>query len=123
MANTARSQSDIPENFEIFEWGGLEIPARLVVQGTTDQNAQAIRQGPEGQRADQQGTIKAKFSDFIGGLFCRIGDWQRDLNRYAYNEGLVTHIPGGLYLPFKLTTQTALSGGAKTAGSNSQRAG
>ena len=98
-----------PKVIELVEFGNIEIPANLIVQKLQVQNAPAIRQGPEGQRSDQQGMVKMKFSDFTGGLFKRVGDWTRDGNRYQYNEGLMTHIPGGLYLPYVLTTQTSVT--------------
>lgn len=105
-----------PTNAELCEYGGISIPYLLIAQRTHPQNANAIRQGPEGQRADQQGSIKFKIGDFSGGLFKRVGDWTRDGNRYAYNEGLMTHIPGGLYLPYVLTTQTSITSDVDISG-------
>ena len=101
-----RPRVDTAKIVDLVEFGTVEIPSNLIVQKLQVQNAPAIRQGPEGQRGDQQGMVKMKFSDFTGGLFKRVGDWTRDGNRYSYNVGLMTHIPGGLYIPYKLTTVT-----------------
>ena len=96
---------------ELVRWGSINIMADRVIERLFRQVPERLATGPDAQRQDLMGSLAVKVSDFSGGLIpgLRILSWTRDLNRYAYNEGLQTHIPGGLYLPYVLQSQATLT--------------
>lgn len=97
----------------------ISIPYTAVEINRYEDRGTALRTGFEGQRQDVVGSVTAKFEDFSGGGLVsssRVHSWLSDLNKYAYNEGLQTHIEGGLYLPYELTTQQSITDGADISG-------
>lgn len=82
------------------------------------QQAEAFREGVEGQRADMLGLVKAQISSLDAGLklYYRIYSWLQNLNGYAYSEGLQTHVRGGLYLPYLLQLQASITSGEDISG-------
>ncbi len=85
---------------------------------------------PEIDRLTRKGVQPIRFSDFSGGLTRSggIGNVKNDLNKYAINQGLWTHMPGLVYPGFNPTVvsnlnannwSTAISIGARVHSVNS----
>ena len=95
------------------------IPILDLLDESYDQDVQRLTQSPEGQRDSRQGIIPAVYATFhTGGLRPKIqlGSWQRDLDKYGFNQGLQSHIPFGLYPPYLLQVQSQITSGEDMSG-------
>lgn len=78
--------------------------------GASQQTAQRVAQGVEGQRIDVVGVLPKYWTSFSGGMVRRGGlHPDTDLNQVWYNQGLQTHVPYQLTLPYALITQATLT--------------
>jgi hypothetical protein len=105
---------------EIARYGSVVLYVLNYVEQTFDQEMQRLTQSPDGQRDGQRGFVKAVWSTFhSGGLRPKlqgIASWQRDLDKYYSNQGLWTHVPLVVCLPYLLQVQTQVTGGADISG-------
>jgi hypothetical protein len=91
-------------------WAGVEFYWSGLSDEASQQTASRVAQGVEGQRIDAVGILPKYWTSFQGGMVRRGGlHPDTDLNQVWYNQGLQTHIPYQLTLPYALTTQATLT--------------
>ncbi len=112
---TSRVPSSLPPPTGIATWGdtrstAIDIPYRKLIQTFYNQAPGGLRSGPETDRTIQEGQMKAELVTFAGGLLTspRIHEWRSNLDKLAFSQGLVHHVPGVLCHCYALTTQATL---------------
>lgn len=105
----------VTENSELITYGSgsdkVVFRGSRLTPGTFQQSYSGFRTGPGADRTALTDLTKVKFSDFSGGIDPTPGikSWLRDLNKFRYNEGWQTRLPGLMILPFDLVNQTSIS--------------
>ena len=95
-----------------LNWGTVSWEAESVRMETFNQPLNRIGTQSEISRSQRAGVQQYNIADLSGGL---LPDDQNDirdinvLNRYTYNEGNVTRIPGALLLPEVVTNQASIT--------------
>src|SRR3990167_6612026 len=91
------------------KYGSYTIPAvESITVEYADGEAAPIRQG-YGGRTDREGTRAYSLTTLHGGLGILRGSEVAHGTRYRYNEGLMTHMDNGMFLPYAVTAQAAES--------------
>src|SRR3990167_7043059 len=94
------------------KYGSYTIPAvESITVEYADGEAAAIRQG-YGGRTDREGTRAYSLTTLHGGLGILRGSEVAHGTRYRYNEGLMTHMDNGMFLPYDVTAPAAESANA-----------
>ena len=95
---------------EWVSWAGNSWLADRVIEEWAEQEGQRVSQGIGGARSDSLISSYALFSSYHGGFVRqqRIHNWIGELDVYAENTGLQTHIPGIVAQAYALTTQAAV---------------
>lgn len=94
----------------LIEWGGIPFYAYRVSPELAKQMLPRLNTGNEVSREGRDGITSFRVDDLSGGFLAspHIQPWDRDKNKYYFNQGLETHRPGRLTLPPKNTTDAAL---------------
>lgn len=92
------------------QWAGISFSGIRVAPNLPNQTVQRLQTGLEVNRIGRVGVSPLVFDDFSGGFLATsdIRDWAQDKNRFYFNTGIETHIPGHAFIAPALTTQTAV---------------
>ena len=92
------------------QWGGIGFNGFRVAPELMNQAVPRFQTGLEVSRDGRAVVTPMVFDDFSGGFLATssIRPWDRDKNKFWFNTGVETHIPGIAFMAPVLTTDTSL---------------